>query len=320
MLTCNVVMEGGGVKGIGLAGALETLAEQGYNFRRIAGTSAGAVVSSLLAAGMQPQQMAPVIQKIDFKAFADKGLIDQFGLFGRAISVIFEKGIYEGNFLTSWLKGQLAELGVETFADLRLTEDWAQGLPANQRYKLVVLATDVSRGKLVRLPWDYAQYGLDPDKQLVADAIRASIAIPFYYEPFKIKDNFIVDGGVISNFPVWIFEQSRHSHAKTIPTLGIKLSAKPEALTVEKIKNTSNTVNYAASILSTILSAQDQIHLNDPCTVRRTIFVDTGSIKSTNFDISKREQEFLFNNGRQAAEEFLKDWDYQQFLKQCRVH
>src|ERR1044072_7106847 len=46
----DLVLEGGGVKGIGLVGAAMRLAEHGYEFPRVAGTSAGAIVGAVLAA------------------------------------------------------------------------------------------------------------------------------------------------------------------------------------------------------------------------------------------------------------------------------
>ena len=46
----DLVLEGGGVKGIALVGAISVLEERGYQFRRVAGTSAGAIVGALVAA------------------------------------------------------------------------------------------------------------------------------------------------------------------------------------------------------------------------------------------------------------------------------
>ena len=44
--------------------------------------------------------------------------------------------------------------------------------------------SDLTLGQLVRLPWDYASvYGLDPDTQPVAEAVRASMSIPFLFHP-----------------------------------------------------------------------------------------------------------------------------------------
>ncbi len=313
----DLIMEGGGVKGIGLVGALEGLDDAGYSFRRVAGTSAGAVAASLVAAGMPIAQLSKTMREVEFGSFEDEGILDHAGPVGKGLSIILEKGIYEGNFLRRWLSEQLADLGVKTFGDLKLGGTFAQTLPPQRRYKLVVLATDVSRGKLVRLPWDYHEYGLDPDEQLIADAVRASISIPFFYEPVKLADDYLVDGGIISNFPVWIFEPSRHRHDTDVPTIGIKLSARPEANMLHKLKNTSNTLNFAVSVLGSMISAQDQIHLDDPCTVRRTIFVDTANIGTTEFDIKPHDKEFLYQSGKAATQKFLKDWDFKTFLGDC---
>ncbi len=73
---------------------------------------------------------------------------------------------------------------METFAGMRLPDDPGSDLADWKRYRLVVMASDVSQHKLVRLPWDYpAFYHLDPDDQSVIDAVRASMSIPFFFEP-----------------------------------------------------------------------------------------------------------------------------------------
>jgi NTE family protein len=194
---CDIVLEGGGVKGVGLVGALKELLEAGYVPCRVAGTSAGAIVGALTAAGMKADDMVTLMQELDYTKFRDEGFIDKLGLPGKAASFVFEKGLYEGAYLRDWLAAQLEKLGVRTFADLKLTEPWAEDLPPEQRYKLVVIASDVSRGRMVRLPWDYADYGLDPDEQSVADAVRASMSIPFFYEPVNLQGRYLVDGGCV---------------------------------------------------------------------------------------------------------------------------
>ncbi len=45
----DLAIEGGGVKGIGIVGAVSVLAETGYKFQRIAGSSAGAIAAALIA-------------------------------------------------------------------------------------------------------------------------------------------------------------------------------------------------------------------------------------------------------------------------------
>jgi NTE family protein len=307
---CDIVLEGGGVKGIGLVGAITELANANYSFRRVAGTSAGAIVGALTAAGMPATEMAKVMQELDYKKFRDPGFLERFGLVGSTASLVFEKGIYEGNYLRTWLADQLEKYGVRTFADLRINEPWAKDLPPEHRYKLVVIVSDVSRGRMVRLPWDYASYGLDPDKQSVADAVRASMSIPFFYEPVNLKGNYLVDGGLLSNFPISLFDTT-----PDWPTFGIKLSAKAEALnTMNPVKT---PIDYTLAIISTATNAHDQMYVDDPCTQMRTMFVDTFDFKATDFDLSKDGQTKLFQSGQAAAKKFLASWDFPAFKKAC---
>lgn len=309
--TCDIVLEGGGVKGIGLVGALSELDKAEFRPQRIAGTSAGAIVGSLLAAGVPVKQLISLMQSVDYTKFRDRNFLGSFGWPGEGLSLILTKGIYRGEYLREWLGEQLALVGVKTFADLRLDEPWAHDLPPERRYKLVVIASDVSRGRLVRLPWDYHLYGRNPDTELVADAVRASMSIPFFYEPAIMNDKFLVDGGLLSNFPVDIFDDKAEW-----PTFGVKLSAKEDAAAT--INPVTNPLNYTTAILDTLMSAHDRIHVDDPCVTVRTIFVDTTGFKATNFDIKPEQQLVLFENGKKYAKKFLKTWDFENYKKVCR--
>lgn len=311
----NLALEGGGVRGFGLVGALQALENDGYTFNKVAGTSAGSIVASLVAAGYTAKELEKAMHEIDFNKFADEGVLDKFGIVGKSSSLLLEKGVYEGKYINKLITDLLAAKNVKTFGDLKISDSNPNDIKS--QYKLVILATDVTRGRLVRLPWDYMDYGLNPDDQPIASAVQASTAIPFYYEPARIGKSFVVDGGLISNFPIWIFESGQHDHNKKLPTIGVKLSAKPEALSRNHDFNTKNTFVYSYSILRTILSAQDQIHLDDPCTISRTIFVDSSDVKSTDFNISKDKKDLLYNNGLESAQEFLDQWNFDKFLKNC---
>ena len=94
------------------------------------------------------------------------------------------------------------------------------------------MTSDVTRGELVRLPWDYPRYGLEADDQLVAEAVRASMSIPFFYEPLRFTgrddagkpvQSYMVDGGMLSNFPIEVFDRTDGKPPRW-PTFGIKLS------------------------------------------------------------------------------------------------
>src|SRR5687767_2750786 len=95
----DLVLEGGGVLGIAHVGAISVLEQQGYSFPRVAGTSAGAIVGSLVAAGMRHQELGELMRKLDYRKFRDKGMLDHVPLVGRGLSVLLENGIYEGDHL-----------------------------------------------------------------------------------------------------------------------------------------------------------------------------------------------------------------------------
>jgi NTE family protein len=317
-LDADLVLEGGGVKGIALVGAIEVLEEHGYRFHRIAGTSAGAIVAALVAAGMKGADMVKVMRQVDYGRFRDRSLLDRLGPPGKVASLVFERGIYEGRYLTTWLGEQLAAQGVRTFGDVKLRDEGADpGLLPDHRYRLVVMASDVSNGWLVRLPWNYDRYGCEADDVRIVDAVRASMSIPFFYEPVRLRDHTtgqdvcLVDGGMLSNFPIEVFD--RHDRRPRWPTFGIKLSARRDAALGCEYK-TGGLLDLTRALVGTMTSFHDRLHIDDPSVISRTIFVDTMKVKAIDFDLTQDMAEQLYQNGRTAAETFLETWDFGKYL------
>ena len=188
MADCDLVLEGGGVKGSGLVGALSVLAHYSdpYAFRRIAGTSAGAIVASLVASGFKVDDVKQVMLDLDFAKFEDQSpVFRHFKEFGEGFGLIFREGMFKGDFLHDWVQSTLGSAGVRTWGDLR-QHDAGSALPPEQRYKLVVVVSDISRGRMLRIPWDCRELlGVDPDDQPVADAIRASASDPVFLPPLR---------------------------------------------------------------------------------------------------------------------------------------
>ncbi|MGZ4619956.1 MAG: patatin-like phospholipase family protein, partial [Frankiaceae bacterium] len=198
--------------------------------------------------------------------------------------------------------------GVQTFGDLRIDDDPGTSLPPDKRYRLVVHASDLSRNVLVRFPWDYDQYGLAADTQLIVDAVRASMSIPFFFRPVSLKCGdgsgavTLVDGGLLSNFPITAFDRTDRRPARW-PTWGVKLSAQlgPMQLT----HAVHGPFNIARSCLSTLLSGWDRYHLDDEGVSGRTVFVATGKVSSVDFGLDEATQQWLYTQGRLATMKFL---------------
>ncbi len=326
-MDADLVLEGGGVKGIGLVGAISVLEERGYQFHRVAGTSAGSIVGALVAAGLKAAELIEIMKSVDYTRFQDATLLSHLGLPGEALSVLFDEGAFKGDYLVEWLGEQLAAAGITTFADLHDT-DPASALPPEQQYRLVAITSDISEGRLRRLPWDYPEYGLDPQAVKVVDAVRASMSIPFFYQPVKLKhhdgkESWLVDGGMLSNFPVDVFDRPTGQRPRW-PTFGIKLSARPDS-TIGITHDISGPVSYAQAMLGTMTNFHDQMHLDDPAVLARTMFVDSMKVRATDFDLGAEDRDRLFANGRAAATAFLdgtKDspaWDFDAYIAKYRT-
>jgi NTE family protein len=305
----DLVLEGGGVKGIGLLGAVLTLVDAGYSFPRVAGTSAGAVVGSLVTAyqkaGRDLHELHDVMESLDFTKFADGSALRRLaGPVVDGVELLLYEGAHSGSYLVDWLGAELEKAGVTSFQDLAL-HDPEGSLEEYQRYSLVVHASDLSRRVLVRLPWDYTQYDLPAKDERVVDAVRASASIPFYFRPVRVKTSSgsvtWVDGGLLSNFPITVFDRTDGKKARW-PTWGIKLSAEPEVTRDDPVRTLPG---MAMTCLQTLTGDWNRYQLDAEGVNRRTIYVDTTGVSATNFGIDPAMQQRLFENGQAAAQKFL---------------
>jgi NTE family protein len=266
---------------------------------------------------MGSAQLQDVMSSLDYRRFRDPNTLDHFGKIGEAMSVFLHDGIYRGEYLREWLTKQLAGIGpsgVRTFADLTI-EDPGSDLPPDRAYKLVVMTSDISAGTLCRLPWDYPEMGVDAKSQPVADAVRMSMSIPFFYEPYRFQGRCFVDGGMLSNFPVDCFDRTDGKTPRW-PTFGIKLSARPDAN--QKPSPIGGPIGMLKAMVGTMTNWHDQMHLDKPSVLARTIFVDCGKVNATDFDLDKATQDMLYQNGRAAAEKFLSTWNFEEYVQTYR--
>ena len=313
------------MKGIGLGGAVGALMRAGYAFERIAGTSAGAIVGALVAGGISERELAAAMDRLRYARVPDRGL-PGIPVLSEGISLLHSGGAYEGDYIREFVRAELEALGVRTFADLRRNDPGADALLADERgYRLVVMATDVTHGRLLRLPWDYGLLGMDPDEQLVADAVRASISIPLYFDPVIVRDRAtgervtLVDGGVLSNYPIEIFDRTDLRPPRW-PTLGVKvvpgLPAAPELFPGVALPALP-PVKLLEQVVATAIVGNDQTYLERPCVRRRTIEVDTSAVGVVEFDASPRRRALVIANGAAAVERFLQTWDWDEFRRAC---
>jgi NTE family protein len=311
----DAVFEGGGIKGIGLVGALKIFESNGYKWKNLSGTSAGSIVAALVAVGYSAEEIKKLMLQLDYTKVADKTHFN-IPIFSNPYNLLFKKGIFKGDYIKNWIddalsnKLKLPRGRKVTFGDLINPKE--NGILLNdikykRKFKLHIIATDISNGKMLILPEDIAEYGINPDDLEVSLAVRMSISIPYFFQPVKLnnentnKKSLIVDGGVLSNYPVWLFD------VKGIPrwpTIGFKLGGNKE---VREHKIT-NILNFTSSIIETMLEAQDDIHIKD-MDYLRTVKINTLDIKTTDFNLGNEKIMSLYNSGEICAKEFLKNWE-----------
>ena len=329
LLKADLVLSGGGVKGIGLVGAVVALMEAGYAIQRVSGTSAGSVVGAILAAGTQgaeqltPDEVKQLAMTVPYRKFLDPTPVTGIPLLGPVWGVLGEEGIYKGDFAHDWIRSQLKDLGVSTFGDLAVDDDH---LLPERRYKLVVTVADVTTGQMVRLPWDYHRlYGLDPDEQPVADAVRASMSIPFFFQPVKLTStsgltSTLVDGGLLSNFPIDSFARVDHKPPRW-PTFGVTvLPNLPQGNDkivpgLSPLRWFGGSPTLLEDLVTTMIVGHDQAYLNQPWVSARAIRVDSTDVGFLDFKISQMQMDALYERGHQAAETFLSYWNWEEYLK-----
>ena len=317
----DLVLEGGGVKGIGLVGALAALNAHEFQIQNVAGASAGAIVAALVAAGYSVEELHKILSELNFNDFKDETWEAHIPGVGRYISILTEKGMYKGDHFLGWMRGLLKEKGVRTFGDLVDPEFADQ---PDYRYKLQVIASDITAHDLLRLPRDAARFGVEPDDLDVAEAVRMSMSIPVFFEPWRWrstvdgKEHLIVDGGVLSNFPVWIFDSDGEP---PWPTFGLML-VEPDPKTAPGANHPPaadvNIVTYLKDLVSTMLEAHDRMYLQNDTFVR-TIPIPTLGVRTTEFDLSPERTEALYASGQTAAEQFLADWNFPSYKATFRT-
>jgi NTE family protein len=299
----HAVFEGGGVKGIALAGAVKAAEEKGASFDRVAGTSSGAIVASLIAAGYRGEELLDIIQNTPFPRFADAGT--GWKRIIPPLRFLFKRGLFSAKPLEEWISGLLAAKGVCCFADL------PEG-------KLRVVASDISSGRMLVLPDDLPKYGVEADSFPVAQAVRMSAGIPYFFEPATLGKarNVIVDGGLLSNFPLWLFDRENAADphaglpAKRLPVIGFQLVGKND----QEPRRISGPLSMLHALVSTMLEAHDERYIEQHNRFR-TVKIPTLGVRTTQFDLPQEMVMKLYESGYEAGRRFFERWSLVGYQK-----
>jgi NTE family protein len=362
----DLVMEGGGVLGIGLVGYTYVLETVGLRFLGVGGTSAGAINALLVAALGTPVErkslkMVELLANTNLRSFADgdddaQELIEAFTTdtkpltkarrFVDALDELYDLtkhlGLNPGKVFHKWLSDTLADVGITTTAQL---QERMETLPDGLRIRgqaetlskeeaasrLAVVAADISTETKVEFPRMAPMYYSDPENVNPADYVRASMAIPLFFQPFRIKGipqgsgaedtwaklasykgqipetSTFVDGGIMSNFPIDLFHQP--NSVPVAPTFGAKLSRR---------ERQPHRIGKVGSLAGALFSAMSHTLDYDfiarhPDYQRLVAWINPGHHHWLNFDMDPKDKIDLFARGMRAARDFLACFDWEQY-------
>jgi NTE family protein len=302
----NLVFEGGGVKGLAFCGALKVMEEKGIttDVNRLAGSSAGAITAGLLACGYTSDAIMQELKVKDFNEFKD----DDFGIFRDVKRLMKEFGFYAGKEFHDWYGELLAKKAGHsdvTFGEV--FEKFGK--------ELIVTGTCLNRRET-----HYYTKERNPHMP-VRDAVRISMSIPLFFAAVEWQGDLLVDGGVLNNYPIWVFDgeypgDPNGRHADPNPkTLGLKLLSEEEVGETVSGQHISNEIDnlkdFALSLVDCLMTQIERLHIK-PGDWERTIAINTRHIKTTQFDMSEKEKALLLEEGRKGAEEFFSWYDSQR--------
>lgn len=291
----DAVFSGGGVKAFAFIGALQTIEQKGLHIERTAGTSAGAIVASLLAANYKINEITELIKQLNLQEFFDPPKLSTIFPFSKWYFLYYRMGLNRGKKFENWLYQILAAKNIITFQDIK--SDY-----------LKVIVSDLSLGKLIVIPDDLERvYGIDPKYFSVAKAVRMSASFPYFFMPKKlsgkqISKSIIVDGGLLSNFPLWVFENKQKTNKR--PILGVKISGTYDQQQINKV---NNAIEMMQALIATMKQAHDERYIEKK-NLSNIIFVPVGNVQTVDFNIDQEMKQKLIESGRESAEQFLKYW------------
>lgn len=320
----NLVLEGGGVRGIAYAGVFSVLEEKGIlpQIEKVGGSSAGSIAGMLVSIGYTADEIDSLMIELPVQKFNDgKG-----GVWGKYKRFKNDFGIYKGEVFERWLQQLVAH---KTKRPLLTFEELHQLHLQNNLYKdFYCTGTNLSKQQL-----EIFSYTHTPGMP-IALAVRISSTVPLYFEPVALDNqlqklkksdtisfvNYYVDGGMLCNYPICMFDTSEDGIANPLlsnkvkfnrQTIGIKLE-RPQQIDSLNNNNTkipSYDINklseYLAAFSNLLMETLNRKYPNLENETGRTIYVSHGNISSRVKRTKQQDKLLLYENGVAAANNFF---------------
>lgn len=296
----NLVFEGAGIRGVAYCGAIQEMEAKRMmdSIEKVGGTSSGAIVALTLSLGYSGKEIEELITKTKFKKFNDGGFFFIGGI--NRITKYF--GWYKGRRIEKWL-GKILEQKTGS-ADITFEELYQKGFK-----DLYITGTSLTKQKAIIFSRKTFP------KMKVRDAVRVSVGIPLYFEPVFMDStgrifhhpkqkqglDILVDGGIVENFPIHIFDKT----SPDLNTIGFRLDHEAQ-IESDKLDRTlakmqvRNLNEYFRAFYSIVIENLNRQRLTE-ADWQRTISISDGNVRPRVRKLLKVEIDILIENGRRAV-------------------
>lgn len=314
-------MKGGGIRGIAYGGALQELESRGVlaGIERVGGTSAGAIQAALLAVAYSAQEIVEVVNATPVQRLND----GQFIFFGGPHRLVKQYGWYRGDAFSRYLSELVARKTQRPDLTLGELHALAQAQPGRYR-ALYTTGTNLTRQRT-----QVFSYETHPDMR-VADAVRISMSIPLYFRAVLLDADdhvitgkprpgqpvrVVVDGGLLANYPLHLFDQPRYLPAGLPPgtttnpeTLGLRRDRDEQiALDTGRPGLAPYAIHDFSSYIGALYTvALENLNPTQPADWPRTISSNTLGFAPKIKRISAAQKQQLMASGRAGGQAFFR--------------
>ncbi|MGK2864150.1 MAG: patatin-like phospholipase family protein [Chitinophagaceae bacterium] len=298
----NLAIKGGGVKGVAYVGAIKELHKAGLftNIQRFSGSSAGALLACMICAGYNVDEIEELMRSIQFKKFK-KGW--------NPLRIFTGYGLYSGKYILDFVRKFLRQspFNKTNPPPLHLTSKSTFMDMKNAGCKeLYVFACNTNMH-------DVTEFSADKTPHvMVAEAIRASMSIPYFFKAWKFTDNrpndhIYIDGGVVYNYPLTFFDHDRFNKMEheNLESAGLYL------FTPKRVNKTPlrffQVFFFTKHLFESLLETQDYVVIQDKEQLQRSIMIDDLKIPATDFNITHDQMSNLIESGSRAAKKYIHD-------------
>lgn len=277
----NIAFSGGAMKTLAFGGVVHAIDKAGYRsqIKRIAATSGGAIVACLMACGFTGEEIMNLMLSRDFSE-----LKTQDSLLENIHRLSFNFGFYSNHLISQWIGDHLEEHSIPRNISFKEVYDKFD-------VKLIIPVTHLNKRSTV-----YFNVEDTPDMAIV-DATRISTSIPIFFEAYRFKKDYYVDGCITCNLPIEILEQYDPKMERTLAFNVINNND------IHAYREITDIIDFVNEIMNTYFYQFNQnIYKKFKDII---IMINTGDVSAVDFSLPNNEKIKLFRRGYQLTKERL---------------